>query len=440
MDPTPRPRWNAVTRVGFRFCVLYFGLFCLLDPQITFTFTGWVRSLLPAEASLWLVRPLSPLVQWVGRTVFGTEAVLHTDSVSGDQRFHWVLVCCVLVVSLAATLVWSVLDRRRGDYRRLAGWFWLLLRLCLAGQMLYYGVVKAIPTQMPAPSLTTLLQPYGSFTPMGVLWNQVGASRPYEILLGCAELTAGILLLIPRTAVLGLLLSLVSLGQVFVLNMTFDVPVKILSGHLLLICLVLLAPQAGRLLEVLVLERTPGPIALPHPFTTARGRRIGTAAQVVVGVWVLSALVHHGWNTWTQVGGGRDRPPLYGIWTVSQFARDGQEVPPLTTDRTRWRRVVFETPGRLTYQRMDDTMVTAMAQVDTAKHRLDIFALPTAAGTAPHRLGMARLGFTQPGPDRLHLQGVIDGHRVDIALDRIDPATLPLQGTGFHWVQDYQNL
>ncbi|MGY2063078.1 DoxX family protein, partial [Nocardia gipuzkoensis] len=184
-----------------RFLVCYLGLFCLVDPQICFTFVGWLRGALPAQASLWLVRPLSPVVAWVGRRVFGVDAVLRIDSASGDQRFHWVLLFCVLTVALVAIAVWSVLDRRRVEYRRAAGWFLLALRLLLGAQMLYYGVSKVIPTQMPAPSLTAMLLPYGSFTPMGVLWNQVGASPPYEILLSCAELTAGILLFVQRTAV-----------------------------------------------------------------------------------------------------------------------------------------------------------------------------------------------------------------------------------------------
>ncbi len=430
---------RVFTRIGFRFLVCYLGLFCLVDPQICFTFVGWLRGVLPADASLWLVRPLSPMVEWVGRSVFGVDAVLRIDSASGDQRFHWVLLFCVLTAAVVATAVWSVLDRRRVEYRRATGWFLLALRLLLGAQMLYYGVSKVIPTQMPAPSLTAMLLPYGSFTPMGVLWNQVGASQPYEILLGSAELVAGLLLFIPRTAVVGALLSLVSLAQVFVLNLTFDVPVKILSGHLLLTCVVLLAPHTRRLATVLVSDRDPGPDTAPRPVEGARARRIAAVAQALIGVWVLSALMHTGWQIWSESGGGRVKPELYGIWSVREFVRDGQPVPPLATDRTRWRRVVFDTAGSVTYQRMDDSMVVAMAQTDLDKGRLDIFALPTRAGSAPDRVGSARLRFERPDQDLLRLAGVMDGHVVSLTLDRTAPESLPLRGTGFHWSQEYQN-
>lgn len=95
---------------------------------------------------------------------------------------------------------------------------------------------------MPGPTLAQLLQPYGTLSPASVLWLQVGSSHPYEMALGAVEVIAGLLLFVPRTAVLGTMLSLASMAQVFLMNMTFDVPVKLLSFHLLLISLVLLAP------------------------------------------------------------------------------------------------------------------------------------------------------------------------------------------------------
>lgn len=33
--------WRPSTRVAFRFCVVYFGLFCVLLTQIPFALLGW---------------------------------------------------------------------------------------------------------------------------------------------------------------------------------------------------------------------------------------------------------------------------------------------------------------------------------------------------------------------------------------------------------------
>jgi len=421
-------RWNPLTRIVFRFCFVYFGLFCLAIPQIPLQYVGWFETWLPPRAGLWEMQQLEPALGWVGRTVFGVNPRVNGGG-SGDQAIFWVLLFCVLVIAVLATAAWTLLDRRRSDYRPLAGWFLLFVRLCLGGQMFTYGFAKLIPTQMTQP-LWTLVEPYGNFSLMSVLWNQVGASQPYEMLLGVAEVLAGVMLFIPRTALVGAMLALVDLAQVFVLNMTFDVPVKLLSSHLLLLSLLLLAPEARRLVTVLVLGRDGGPSTAPYPFRTPRSRRIGALAQVVAGLWLLVGNVHtHLWE-WHEIGSARAKPPLYGVWTVSQFTRDGQELPPLLTDQTRWRRVVFDYPGLLTYQRMDDTLVNVLDTVDPRAHRMVL----TTATPPPKPVGA--LTFQQPAPDKAVLTGELDGHRVTMSLERDDIDRLPLRSTGFHWVQE----
>ena len=424
-----RERWNPFTRIAFRFCVVYFGLFCVAIPQITLMSAGWFLASLPRNAGMWVQRLCEPVLAWIGRVVFGVQVRAYLSG-SGDQAIFWVTLFCVLVIAVAATAVWTLLDRRRTGYRRLACWYLLVIRLLLGGQMLSYGFAKLIPTQMPAPALTTLLTPYGDLSPIGVLWNQVGSSQPYEMLLGLAEVAAGVLLFIPRTALLGAMLALVDMAQVFVLNMTFDVPVKILSFHLMLLSLLLLAPEARSLSAVLLLGRAAGPSTAPYPFGSTRARRIAALVQVIIGLWVGIGLVHAGLQDYREFGPDRVKPPLYGVWTVSEFTRDGQVLPPLVTDQTRWRRMVFDYPGVLTYQRMDDTMEYVRATLAPGTHR---FVLATVA-EPPWPLGA--LTFSQLAPDRAVLTGEMGGHSVVITLQRFDVDSFPLRHGGFHWVQD----
>ncbi len=429
-----RQPWSLPTRIAFRFVFVYLGLFCVLMAQILFVFTGIVSKWLPESAVIWQMRATSPLVGWVGEHVFGVDAVLHEDSGSGDQTAIWVLIFCELVAAVVITVVWSMLDRRRPDYRTLGNWFVLFLRLCLGGQMLFYGLAKAIPSQMPAPSLTTLLQPYGTMSPASVLWNQVGAAPAYEILLGTAEVLGGLLLFVPRTATIGALLSLVSMAQVFVLNMTYDVPVKILSFHLLLLSLVVLAPQARRLANVLVLERPAEPARQPALFGSRRANRIVAAVQVALGLWVLIGGVYIGWQTWREAGGGAPKPALYGIWTVGEFTRDGHPAPPLITDENRWRRMIFDRPGA-TLQQMDGSFVPVVAVVDEAAHTMTLSAAPQSPETPP--AGSGAFTFTQPTPDTLLLTGELNGTPVTVSLDRMDLNSFTLRSRGFNFVQEY---
>lgn len=421
-------RWHPLTRVAFRFSFVYFGLFCLLFAQILFVFTGPAGRLLPDTAVIWQMILLAPLFNWVGRLVFGADATLRVDSGSGDQAAIWVMVFMVLVIAVVATSIWTALDRRRTDYARLSAWFLTFIRLCLGGQMLFYGMAKLIPTQMPEPPLSALLQPFGELSPASVLWLQVGSSPPYEMVLGAAEVLGGVLLFAPRTATLGTLISLVSMIQVFVLNMTFDVPVKILSFHLLLLGGVLIAPQVHRLADVFVFQRATEPTTQPLLFDTPRHNRTAAAVQVGIGIWVLAGTALSSWTAWSEYGGGAPKPELYGMWVVTEFTRDGTAAPALLSDENRWQRLVFETPEAATVQHLDGRLEQAGAQVDVDARTLTLIGPDAPLGS---------FTFVQSAPDRLALTGTLDGAPVSVALELEDPARFTLLNRGFHWVQEY---
>jgi len=206
VDFESRPQyWKLATRVAFRFCFVYFGLYCVLT-QISVGLVPLPSVDIPDPGTLW---PLRLIVSWTAAHVFRvTKPLIYSDSGSGDKTFDWVLLFCIFVIAVAATALWSILDRKRSNYIALYKWFRLAIRFCLAGQMFVYGWAKAIPLQMPYPYLTRLLEPFGNFSPMGVLWASIGASPAYEVFAGCAEMLGGVLLILPRTTMLGALVCL----------------------------------------------------------------------------------------------------------------------------------------------------------------------------------------------------------------------------------------
>ncbi len=75
---------------------------------------------------------------------------------------------------------------------------------------------------------------------MGLLWTFMGYSKTYNLFTGLVEFTAGALLFIPRLSTLGSLLSVGALANVLLLNLSYDVPVKLYSFNLLLMGLFLM--------------------------------------------------------------------------------------------------------------------------------------------------------------------------------------------------------
>jgi hypothetical protein len=423
----PVARWNLALRISFRFCFAYFTLYCLSD-QILGGLLLFPKVNIP---DLGAAPPLRQITFWTAAHVFRvTRTLVYTGSGSGDKTFDWVQAFCLLCIAAVITAVWSVLDRRRENYVAMYKWFRLFMRFALASEMLLYGFDKLIPLQMPFPFLTRLLEPYGNFSPMAVLWSSVGASRAYEIFAGGAEAIGGILLFAPRTATLGALVCLVDMIQVFTLNMTYDVPVKLFSFHLIVFSLFLLAPEGRRLVSFFFTDRSTGPSTQPQLLRTVRANRVAVILQLVFGFYLVGMNLYGGISAWSVYGGGRPKPSLYGIWDVEQMSIDGQIRSPLLNDYGRWRRVIFDFTTATSFQRMNDTYASFGSSINDKDKTINLTK-------GSDRNWKASFTFTRPAQDQLILDGAMDGQKVHMQLKLFDRSKLMLVDRGFHWINEY---
>ena len=421
--------WRRSTRVAFRFCFIYFSLYTLAGQMFgaVFLYPGFV----PALGTVW---PLRDLTLWGAENVFDAVAPVLYRGNSGDTLFHWVQTWWLLTFAIVGTAVWSALDRRR-EYEALHKWFRLYLRFAVAAQMFYYGMAKVIPTQFPPPALVTLVRPVGDLSLSDLLWVFVGASAPYQMFTGCAEMLAGLLLIVPHTATLGALAAIVDMTQVFALNMTYDFGLKQISFHLILISLFLLAPEVRRLANVLVLNRPAPPSTGPMMFDTSRGNRIALFAQLGFGVFLIVMFTNLSLHFYVADGGtGAPRSPLYGIWNVEELAIDGNARPSIFNDYDRrWRRVIFDFTGRMFFQRWDDSYAGYGVSIDESRRTL---ALTKRASTT----WTSAFTYERPAADRLILDGEMDGYHIRAELQLVERDTFRLLNSRFRWVRPPDQL
>ena len=296
--------------------------------------------------------------------------------------------------------------------------------------MLVYGFDKAFPLQMPFPGLVALNEPFGNMSPMGILWSSVGASPPYEIAAGCLEILGGLLLFFPPTVTLGALVCFADMSYVFLLNMTYDVPVKLFSFHLILLALILLAPQFRRLADFFLFNGATEPASAAPLFGSRRANRIVVAVQALFALWLIAMNLWGVRRDWKQYGPGAPQPALYGIWNVEQFNVNGQPRPPLLTDTSRWRRVILERFDFAAIQQMNDAQTFYNVAVDTNKKTIAL----TGRRGSTQKIALA---FSRPAADQLVLDGAVDGHPTHIQLRLEDRSHYLLVSRGFHWIQEY---
>ena len=418
-DLRPVPVWSPVKWVLFRFVFSYLVLYSFPFPLFYIPYVGM--------GFMWYFQMWGKLVPWVGQQLFGVTITVQPNG-SGDTTYNYVQVFCYFVIAAIATLVWSLLDRRRRNYARLYEWLRIYTRFVLAVAMVGYGAFKVIPSQFPAPSFDRLMQPYGDSSPMGILWTFMGASVAYNVFAGLGELVGGLLLVFRRTTLLGALVCIGVMSNVAMLNFSYDVPVKLYSVHLLLMAVFLAAHDLRRLANVLVLNRPAEPYE-DRPLFRRKWLHRGSKVLGVLFVgYVTFTSLQFSYTSakdWNDVA----KSPLYGLWDVEELVVDGQVRPPLVTDSDRWRRVMFTGGNRMSFQLMSGTRDRYNVAIDPKKRTLDFTKRDDP-------VWKSTLAYARPQPEVLVLQGAFDGHKVRARLRKGEIPEFLLTTRGFHWINE----
>lgn len=435
LEPTFQPkesvRWSLAHRLIFRFLCCYFFLYMAPDPPgrldliTSLPKTDWLGN---AYGGLW-----HKLVPWVAIHVFhlSGQATTYFPTGSGDTTLDFIENLLFVAFAAVAAIVWSILDRKRPNDRVAHAWLRLAVRYTLAFTLFTYGFVKVFPLQFQPAGFQKLTEPYGSFSPMGVLWSFMGASQPYTIFAGLCEVSGGVLLLFRRTTTLGSLVAFGVLLNVAMLNYCYDVPVKLYSTNLVLMALFLAAPEARRLLNFLVLNRPAEAADLSAPRFRRRSMRIAaTVFQIFFVGYFLYSEISSGWSGYQESYVRPARPPLYGLWQVEGFTRNGQDVPPLQTAKDRWKNVAIQYPTFLSMRLMDDSAINYRAQYDANKNLLTLVS-------NSDKKESGTLAYTQPDNDHVALQGRIGNDDFSIRLLKIDTGKLLLKSRGYHWINEF---
>jgi uncharacterized membrane protein YphA (DoxX/SURF4 family) len=415
------PRWGLATRMAFRLVFAY---------EIIYSFP-FPLNLLPWSNRIfaWHEALFSKMTIWTGAHILHLSSPLaYSFYAGGDSMFGWVENLVKFILAVAAAVVWSLLDRKRPNYRSMQEWLWLYVRLVLGAAMISYGAIKVIKVQFPDLFLWRLLSPYGDSSPTGLLWSFMGYSRSYNMFTGLVELVGGALLFVPRLATLGALVCVGSMANVFMLNVSYDVSVKLYSLNLLLMGVYLMASDARRLLDVFVLNRPAAPVTHVPLFRRPWLNNAVLALQLVLLIYVGASELYQSHQRYRQSGDGAPPPPLFGVYNVDEFIVDGQMRPAVLTDDGRWRRVTFERYNLVAIFPGDSPVQRYKVKLDPSKRSLQLSKIFPGSWKAS-------FSFEENSPTQLTLRGEMDGRKIQATLHRLELKSLPLYENGFHWIQ-----
>ncbi len=380
----------------------------------------------------WIGKQNNNVCIWVGARALHVEAIIQPTG-SGDTMRAYIGCVCAVAIAAVAALLWTAVvwlaRRRKPDWDwdgRLHGLVRVLVRFFLCEMLLGYGFAKVFPLQFAEPSSFRLGQQLGDMSPMGLLWTFMGFSPIYQMFTGAVEVLAGLLLTTRRTTLLGSLVALAAMTQVFMLNMCFDVPVKLYSLNYLVMAIFLLAPGMPRLIDSLVLGKAVPAMPLAPLLGSVKLDRLARVLRTLLVVAMVYANVHGSYKRWNDMYGGAPAPVL-GRWELVSMEVDKNK--PAEEDPMNWSWLDFSNRKFVRLAARKPPTVVYLITWDVEPNKLTLTKVRTPTWSATFR-------YAVPEPDKLELEGSMDGKAISATLKRAAEKRYELMNRGFNWIQE----
>lgn len=416
--------WSTSQKIGFRFIFLLFILFILPFPfsVLEMVINNYQFSVAVIDFWDWVIKGIAS-------SILGIEELFMDPTGSGDTTADWIRNALFLTLAIAGSGLWTVLDKKRDNYYRLWRIFVMIVVYYLVYFMAVYGFIKVFWLQMPELSIHRLLNTYGQSSPMGLLWTFMGASKTYSVYAGMSEVIAGILLIFRRTRTLGGLVTFGVMFNVFMLNMAYDVPVKLFSAQLMLMGLYIALIDYKAIVGLFLTQKPKEITPWPPFFKKPSHNYILLVLEAVFIIYIFYVRIDAGLSGRKQYGELRPRAALFGLYDVEHFVKNGDTLPPLLTDDERWQRVIFDSPTLTRIVSMDDQLVAYQSEIDTTS-QIVTFTIGKDSLQKTYNMDYEKL------EDGLKLSGVFREDTLQLKLKTYDIKKFYLTNRGFHWINE----
>tara|TARA_R110002012_G_scaffold314504_1_gene527322 strand:+ start:2535 stop:3782 length:1248 start_codon:yes stop_codon:yes gene_type:complete len=402
-----------------RFLVLFVGLITIPFPF------NVIPKLEFVEGAIFGI--YQKIIPWIGERILNLEKPITIfQNGSGDKTYDYVLLFCLLVIAISGTITWSILDKKNRNYEKLNYWFLALSRYYLGYFMIYYGLFKIMPLQFGEIAFWRMLQPYGESSPMGLAWTFLGYSKGYNLFMGLSEFIGGILLFHKKTRLLGGLILIPVTANIVAINFFYDVPVKLFSSQLLLIAIIIIAPDFKRLLKLIIFNKPTNRLDYIEPFESKKWK---VGANILKWAFVALILYNSIDYTTNLYKTRQNKPELYGLYEVKTFIVNQDTVPELLSDKTRWRNIFIERTDDIQISRMNNSRYGLYSKIDTAnkKIRLTEFNDSTLAYSLDYKKTDSTLIFS----------GIFRKDTIICETKRLDKKDFRLTSREFNWINEY---
>ena len=348
-----------------------------------------------------------------------------------DSRAMYLHTFLLILISTMGGTVSFYLDKDGRHYTRIKYWFRIAIAWYLSLQLFKYGFDKLFKHQFYLPEPNTLFTPLGYLSRDILYWSTIGASYSYNVFMGLLEIIPACFLLFKRTRLFGALIAMAVMLNVLMINLGFDISVKLYSAFLLLLSGIIIAPDIKRLYSVLVADKAYEPKVVKPSIDSPRWIIISAIAKsLVIGLILFECLY-----IYVITGNFNDdraaRPYLHGAYDVTFLKRNKATHTSSIGDWGRLKRIFIHRRGYFITQYENDAMQDYKLINDLEMGRLNL-----------EQYNGSNIVFDYRYSEKdslLRLKGLVGTDSIEIVAKQVDLKKLPLMQGEFHWtVQEYE--
>jgi hypothetical protein len=361
---------------------------------------------------------------WLAHLLFGVNpSAMASAGDNGDVAEEFARLILAVGIGVLTAIVWTAADRKRPRAVWVEGALRVMLRYSIALGLASYAIAKLLPQQFPPLGAMNYETRLGELSPMRLLWNFMQYSRPYNFFGGLMETVAVVLLLFRRTATLGALVTVAVMTNVALMNIAYDVQVKLYATMILISAGVLVLYDARRLVAMFVTNRTVSPASQPTIFEG----RLPNAARLAIKLLLIGSV-----SVSSVAAFEKNAPPpatatgANGAWGITSFMRDPAAGNAAAVPG--WRRMIID-EGSIVV-RLDSDALIRCRRTPTPGESTIVFSCGNG------RAGELR--WSMSDTHQLLLDGTYAGVKTTMIARRLDEKDYPLMRGGFHMLFDRQ--
>lgn len=337
--------WTNTQKIAFRIAFLYMLFLCI--PA----YPSFYTHLFGMEFSKITYHDFQSIV------AFWPPQIVLIESEEGVFGIlNYINLILVFAGAVIGGVIWTLLDKKSTQYTKLYYWIRVLARYRLAYGMVGWGLKKAFPMQMVYPTEGMLNTPFIDFAEKKLYWSHVGVSFEYTVFLGFAEILPGLLLLHRKTAVLGAALAAVVTFNICIANHAYDAGVAVPAAYFAIIGIFVAWYDLPKIWDLIVREKD---ILSPYRYNPVFRERWQKNlvkstkwtfnilfVPVAAGLWAYGFFNGNNYNIPSSPGLAQTK----GLYHVTEFKLNGQELPYDPADSIRWQDALFESWSSLSYR------------------------------------------------------------------------------------------